>query len=147
MATNIKPITFWGSVLGPNPGKVYMILKELESHLKKTRSRSLRSKDPNTLNTTRTDGFRQSTIQILTSPSGNLVLSLYVENFEHDQLISNLAIQEYLVDKYDKEHKLSFLAGTNEYYLTKQWMYFQVSGQGPYYGQAWYISFLPLACR
>ena len=68
-------------------------------------------------------------------------------NSEHDQLISNLAIQEYLVDKYDKEHKLSFPAGTNEYYSTKQWMYFQVSGQGPYYGQAWYISFFPFVYR
>jgi glutathione S-transferase len=75
------------------------------------------------------------------------VPSLYAEISEYDPLISNLAIQEYLVDKYDKEHKLSFPAGTNEYYSTKQWMYFQVSGQGPYYGQAWYISFLPFACR
>jgi glutathione S-transferase len=29
MASTIKPITFWGGPLGPNPGKVYMILKEL----------------------------------------------------------------------------------------------------------------------
>lgn len=30
MASSIKPITFWGGPLGPNPGKVYMILKELD---------------------------------------------------------------------------------------------------------------------
>lgn len=29
MSSTIKPITLWGGVLGPNPGKVYMILKEL----------------------------------------------------------------------------------------------------------------------
>jgi glutathione S-transferase len=30
MASAIKPITLWGNPLGPNPGKVYMILKELD---------------------------------------------------------------------------------------------------------------------
>ena len=30
MASTIKPITFWGGPLGPNPGKVYMILRELD---------------------------------------------------------------------------------------------------------------------
>ena len=33
----------------------------------------------------------------------------------------------YLVEKYDTENKLSYPAGTNEYYLSKQWLYFQVS--------------------
>lgn len=43
---------------------------------------------------------------------------------------------EYLIERYDTEHKLSFPQGTAEYYACKQWLYFQVSGQGPYYGQA-----------
>jgi glutathione S-transferase len=30
MASTIKPLSFWGGVLGPNPGKLYMILKELD---------------------------------------------------------------------------------------------------------------------
>ena len=30
MAPNLKPITFYGGARGPNPGKVYMILKELD---------------------------------------------------------------------------------------------------------------------
>jgi len=51
------------------------------------------------------------------------------------------AIIEYLVEKYDKEHKLSFPQGSNEYYETKQWLYFQTSGQGPYFGQAAWFSF------
>jgi len=45
------------------------------------------------------------------------------------------AIIEYLIEVYDKKQKLSFPAGSNEAYLAKQWLYFQVSGQGPYFGQ------------
>lgn len=52
------------------------------------------------------------------------------------------AIVEYLVEKYDTEHHLSFPAGSNEAQLARQWLYFQVSGQGPYYGQAmWFTKF------
>ena len=45
-------------------------------------------------------------------------------------------ILTYLVDKYDTDNKISFPAGSNEAYLTKQWLYYQTTGQGPYYGQA-----------
>lgn len=52
------------------------------------------------------------------------------------------AIVEYLIERYDTEHRLSFAAGTNESYLAKQWLFFQVSGQGPYYGQvAWFKNY------
>jgi glutathione S-transferase len=45
------------------------------------------------------------------------------------------AIIEYLIEVYDQDQKLSFPAGSKEAYLAKQWLYFQVSGQGPYFGQ------------
>jgi len=49
------------------------------------------------------------------------------------------AIIEYIALKYDKEHKLSFPDFENQQ-ITRQWLYFQASGQGPYYGQAvWFI--------
>lgn len=35
------------------------------------------------------------------------------------------AIIEYLVEKYDKEQKMSFAPGSNEAYLAKQWLCFQ----------------------
>jgi glutathione S-transferase len=44
------------------------------------------------------------------------------------------AIIEYLVDTYDKKLSLSFDTSP-EKYLVKQWLYFQMSGQGPYFGQ------------
>jgi glutathione S-transferase len=50
------------------------------------------------------------------------------------------AIFEYLTETYDKDHKLSFPAGSAEFYHARQWLYFQTTGQGPYYGQAmWFI--------
>jgi glutathione S-transferase len=54
------------------------------------------------------------------------------------------AIVEYLVETYDKDHKFSFPAGSAEAYHAKQWLYFQTTGQGPYYGQfAWFTRFHP----
>lgn len=54
------------------------------------------------------------------------------------------AIIQYLIDKYDRQHKISFVPGTNEYYTHLQWLYFQASGQGPYFGQAaWFSAFHP----
>lgn len=49
------------------------------------------------------------------------------------------AIIEYLVTKYDPDNSLSFADFDSQQYM-RQWMYFQASGQGPYYGQAvWFI--------
>ncbi|KAF2636491.1 glutathione S-transferase [Massarina eburnea CBS 473.64] len=54
------------------------------------------------------------------------------------------AIIEYLVETYDQENKLSFPRGSKEAFLAKQWLFFQVSGQGPYYGQAiWFQKYHP----
>ncbi|KAI0132324.1 glutathione S-transferase [Xylariales sp. AK1849] len=53
------------------------------------------------------------------------------------------AIVEYLIETYDKEKKISF-DSFPEKYLTKQYLHFQMSGQGPYYGQyAWFTIFHP----
>ncbi|RYP73000.1 hypothetical protein DL771_003868 [Monosporascus sp. 5C6A] len=53
------------------------------------------------------------------------------------------AILEYLVEQYDKDHKISY-AEAPEKFLAKQWLFFQVSGQGPYYGQAvWFTRYHP----
>ena len=46
----------------------------------------------------------------------------------------------YLVDKYDPEHKISAAGGEDKYHQLK-WMAFQISGQGPYYGQAFWFAF------
>lgn len=53
------------------------------------------------------------------------------------------AILTYLVEKYDPEHKIS-AATEEDRYRQLQWLFFQASGQGPYYGQAgWFTLFHP----
>jgi glutathione S-transferase len=44
------------------------------------------------------------------------------------------AIIDYLIENYDKEHKLTYDTFP-EKYQQDSWKYFQVSGQGPYFGQ------------
>ena len=46
------------------------------------------------------------------------------------------SILQYLVDEYDKDHKISYVRGTKEYYETNSWLFFQNAGVGPMQGQA-----------
>ncbi|KAL7915531.1 glutathione S-transferase [Trichoderma velutinum] len=51
------------------------------------------------------------------------------------------AIIDYLVDVYDIQHALHYASGP-EKHLTRCWEHFQMSGQGPYFGQmVWYTTF------
>ncbi|KZO98636.1 glutathione S-transferase C-terminal-like protein [Calocera viscosa TUFC12733] len=50
------------------------------------------------------------------------------------------AILLYLVDKYDPEHKISASTEADKY-KQNQWLFFQASGQGPYFGQAAWFTF------
>lgn len=50
-------------------------------------------------------------------------------------MASLLAILQYLVSEYDKEHRISVAPDDKEgKYRTEQWLFFQASGQGPYFG-------------
>ncbi|KAJ9497333.1 hypothetical protein H2202_007137 [Exophiala xenobiotica] len=46
------------------------------------------------------------------------------------------SIQQYLVDRYDTAHKISYPHGTKEYIETNNWLFFQNAGLGPMQGQA-----------
>ncbi|CAJ0551076.1 Ff.00g110060.m01.CDS01 [Fusarium sp. VM40] len=46
------------------------------------------------------------------------------------------AILEYLVDRYDKDHKLSFPHGSAEHWEVISWLMWQMGGLGPMQGQA-----------
>ncbi|KAK8051369.1 URE2 protein [Apiospora rasikravindrae] len=110
-------LTLAGIASGPNPWKVVMILEELGVPYEEI------FPDPSTIKqepyTSLNPNGRIPTIQ-----DPNTGITLWESG----------AIIEYLVDTYDKEKKLSFDTSPEKYHV-KQFLIFQVSGQGPYYGQ------------
>ena len=124
---SLKPITVWGHATGPNPWKVIMILEELDiPYIHKFISFPDMKKEP----------FESI------NPNGRVPA---IEDPNTDTTLwESGAILEYLVDTYDKQNTISFAAGSKDYYLAKQWLHFQVSGQGPYFGQAvWFSRYHP----
>lgn len=67
------------------------------------------------------------------NPNGRLPILIDHKN-NNFTLWESGAIVQYLVDKYDTEKKISFSEETDRYHAI-QWLAFQISGQGPYYGQ------------
>lgn len=54
------------------------------------------------------------------------------------------AIYQYLIETYDTEKRLSY-DSLNERHLCNQWLHFQMSGHGPYFGQAgWFAHLHPI---
>lgn len=116
--TGLKPIKLYGKV-GPNPPKVAFILKELNIPHEVEAVPYADVKKP---------------YYLAVNPNGRLP-AIHDPNTDLT-LWESGAILEYLIERYDTERKLSFAPGSNEAALARQWLYFQVSGQGPYYGQA-----------
>ncbi|KAJ5584778.1 uncharacterized protein N7459_004578 [Penicillium hispanicum] len=124
MSTTLQPIKLWGQA-GPNPPRVAIILNELSlpyefqeiafSDVKKPLYLAI---NPN------------GRIPAIHDPNTNLTLW------------ESGAIVEYLIERYDTARKISFEPGSNDAQLARQWLFFQASGQGPYYGQAvWFKKF------
>ena len=47
------------------------------------------------------------------------------------RLFESGSIQQYLVDQYDKDYKISYPRGTREYYEMNNWLFFLNAGVGP----------------
>lgn len=126
MSSQLQAIKVWGKG-GPNPPKVAIVLSELDLPHKIESIPLSKVKEPSYLQIN-----PNGRIPAIHDPNTNLTLW------------ESGAIVEYLVDRYDTAHKISFAPGSNEAYLARQWLFFQVSGQGPYYGQAsWFKKFHP----
>jgi glutathione S-transferase len=124
--SNIKPIKVWGKG-GPNPPKVAMILQELDLPHEIIDIEFSDLKKPDYL---------------AVNPNGRMP-AIYDPNTDLT-LWESGAIIEYLIEKYDKAQKLSFPPETKEAYHAKQWLFFQTTGQGPYYGQGvWFSKYHP----
>lgn len=121
MSSGLKSIKLWGA-RGPNAPKIAILLKELGLPHEAQNVQFADLKKPEFL---------------AINPNGR-VPAIYDANTDLT-LWESGAITEYLIDKYDSNNKLSFPKGSNNDYLTKQWLYYQVSGQGPYYGQAYWF--------
>ncbi|RYP83973.1 hypothetical protein DL770_005275 [Monosporascus sp. CRB-9-2] len=122
----MKPITLYSHEQGPNPWKVAIVLEELNIPYT---SKFVEFKD-----------LKQEPYTLL-NPNGR-VPAIEDPNTSVT-LWESGAIVEYLIEQYDKDHKISY-AEAPETYLAKQWLFFQVSGQGPYYGQAiWFSVYHP----
>ncbi|KAJ5575584.1 glutathione S-transferase [Penicillium sp. DV-2018c] len=127
---SLKTLTLWtlrGHAGTPNPWKVLMVLEELKIpyepkliDLGDLKKEPYESVNPN------------GRVPALEDPNTGITIW------------ESGAILEYLVDTYDKQHNISFTAGSKEYYESKQWLHYQVSGQGPYFGQAvWFTVYHP----
>ncbi|RYP86341.1 hypothetical protein DL770_004933 [Monosporascus sp. CRB-9-2] len=51
------------------------------------------------------------------------------------RLFESGSIMQYLVDRYDKDHKVSYPHGSREYYEVNNWLMWQMGGLGPMQGQ------------
>ncbi|KAJ4295936.1 glutathione S- transferase, nitrogen catabolite repression regulator [Collariella sp. IMI 366227] len=124
--SDLKPIKLYGQ-LGPNPPKVAILLEELNLPHEAEAIAFQDVKKPEFL---------------AINPNGR-VPAIYDPNTDLT-LWESGAILEYLIERYDTDQKFSFAPGSNEAFLAKQWLFFQVSGQGPYYGQAvWFARHHP----
>ena len=118
MSSELKPLKLWGRY-GANPPKIAYLLKELSLPYETVDIQLSEVKNPS---------------YIAVNPNGRIP-AIYDPNTDLT-LWESGAIIEYLIETYDKSYKFSFPVGTPEYLHAKQWLYFQVTGQGPYYGQA-----------
>lgn len=123
----MKPIKIYGGFLAPNPLKTCMILSELDLPYE------VEFVDFGNLKTPAYESI---------NPNGRLP-AIYDPNTDLT-LWESGAIILYLVETYDTDHKLSFPLASKEAQRARQWLFYQVSGQGPYYGQAvWFRRYHP----
>lgn len=121
----MQPITIFCHLPMPNPAKIHILLEELglpyesvEVDMSEVKAPSYTKHNPNGLLPTIIDPNTGITVW----ESG--------------------AIMFYLISTYDKERKLSFTPDTPDAFAAMQWLMFQMSGQGPYFGQAnWFTHY------
>lgn len=124
--SSLKPLVLYSHATGPNPWKVAIILEELQL--------------PYETKFLEFPQMKQDPYESI-NPNGRVPaledLNTGVKLFESGAIIT------YLIDTYDKDASLHSTT-LPEKYLEQSWLHFQMSGQGPYYGQkAWFTYFHP----
>ncbi|RJE22359.1 Glutathione S-transferase protein-domain protein [Aspergillus sclerotialis] len=113
----MQPITLYSHPLGPNPWKVAIILSSLGIPYETVFVDFKDVKNPPFIDL---------------NPNGRL--PAIIDPNKDIQLWESGAIIIYLIETYDVARDLSY-DSFPERFLTHQWLHFQTSGQGPYYGQ------------
>ncbi|KAK3072273.1 hypothetical protein LTR53_007125 [Teratosphaeriaceae sp. CCFEE 6253] len=126
--STIQPIKLYTHLDGPNPVKVALVLNELSvpfaPQLMDLRGPALKQEPYLSLNP-------NGRLPALEDPNTGIVV------WESGACI------DYLLETYDTEAKLSYTSGP-EKWQQAAWKFFQVSGQGPYYGQKpWFMFYHP----
>ncbi|CBF83091.1 hypothetical protein AN3255.2 [Aspergillus nidulans FGSC A4] len=124
-----KPLTVWLTPPGPNPWKannpqVITVLNELGV--------------PYNIHSFKFDDVKKPPF-ININPNGRV--PAIVDPNTDLTLWESGAILQYLEDVYDTEKKLTYTS-LKEKHLLNQWLHFQMSGQGPYFGQAGWFNVL-----
>ncbi|KAI8631707.1 glutathione S-transferase [Xylariaceae sp. FL1651] len=119
-----KPILVWITPSGPNPWKPIFILEELGLNYE--------------IKCFAFEGVKRKPF-IDVNPNGR-VPAIQDPNTDLT-LWESGAILTYLISQYDTQNKLSY-ATMKEKHLCDQYLHFQTSGQGPYFGQAGVFRFL-----
>ncbi|KAJ4263090.1 Glutathione S-transferase 2 [Fusarium torreyae] len=70
------------------------------------------------------------------NPNGRIPALTDVLDGKEIRVFESGAILQYLVDRYDKDHKLSFPHGSAEHWEMTSWLMWQMGGLGPMQGQA-----------
>ncbi|VUC26887.1 unnamed protein product [Clonostachys rosea] len=122
--SDFQPITVYAHPSGPNPFKVIILLEELGISYEKI-----------VVENPKEEWF------IAINPNGRL--PAIIDPNTDLTIWESGAIIEYLIEEYDKSGKLSVEDNAGKWQL-KQWLHFQTSGQGPYFGQAtWFHRYHP----
>ncbi|KAI9643611.1 hypothetical protein NHQ30_008233 [Ciborinia camelliae] len=121
-----KPIKIYSHAFGPNSWKINILLDELNIPYE------LEFKDNTTVKEPEYTAINPNgRAPAIIDPNTNITLW------------ESGAIIKYIVDTYDKENKISINTFPEKHQLD-QWLFFQTSGQGPYFGQAlWFAYFHP----
>ncbi|KAI0550105.1 glutathione S-transferase [Xylaria curta] len=122
--SNMQPLVVYSSGPAPNPFKVAFVLEELGLPWKfESIPMPDLKKEP----------------YINLNPNGR-VPTLVDPNKDGMTVWESGAIVDYLIEEYDKDAKLHYTT-LKEKSAARSWQYFQVSGQGPYFGQlGWFTN-------
>ncbi|KAI8632683.1 glutathione-s-transferase theta, gst [Xylariaceae sp. FL1651] len=124
--STLQPIAIWSLGFSPNPFKIMIICEELgvPYDIKQVALSDVKKEPYTSLN----PNGRVPTIE-----DPNTGITLWESG----------AIVEYLIDNYDINSALAYTKPENfkQYYQTRMWACFQISGQGPYFGQMSWFSY------